>query len=231
METTKRNIKQETKEKVIEKYGDYIHFKLDVGTIYVVYEDEIPVIFTDKDVANRFINESIEDCLKEWQDYPCPEELYELETIIIKDIVPATNPVKKFYHYRNVKGYDWFSENYEGCRYLEKYEDYSYFCDVVSEGTAWYDVVTECYDLDEDIDDDLIRNNIDNLNVWFDAYKKIIKQEPDSTYHFRQSIYIKRPRFEITNIDPDFGSATLYENQYYKREVAIDEDGKPFVKS
>ena len=216
METTKRNIKQ-----VIEKYGDYIHFKLDVGTIYVVYEDEIPVIFTDKDVANRFINESIEDCLKEWQDYPCPEELYELETIIINDIVPATNPVKKFYHYRNVKGYDWFSENYEGC---------CYFCDVVSEGTAWFDVVTDCYDLD-DIDDDLIRNNIDNLNVWFDTYKKIIKQESDDTIYFRQSIYTKRPRFEITNIDPDFGLATLYENHYYKREVAIDEDGKPFVKS
>lgn len=227
---TKRNIKQVTKEQVIEKYGDYIHFKLDVGTIYVVYEDEIPVIFTDKDVANRFINESIEDCLKDCPDCPCPEELYKLETIIIKDIVPATNPVKKFYHYRNVKGYDWFSENYEG--YIsENYEDYSYFCDVVSEGTAWYDVVTECYELDEDIDTDLIRNHIDNLNVWFSTYKKIIKQEPDITNHFqRQSIYTKRPRFDIS-IDIDFGSATLYENHYYKREVAIDEDGKPFVKS
>lgn len=217
-----KQVKTETKEQVIEKYGDYIHFKLDVGTIYVVYEGEFPVqVFTDKDVANRFINECNEDC---------PKELYKLETIIIKNIVPATNPVRKFYHYRNVKGYDWLSENYEGCRYLEKYEDYSYFCDVVSEGTAWYDVVTECYDLDEDIDDDLISNNIDNLNVWFDIYKKIIKQEPDNTHHFRQSIYTKRPRFEITNNDPDFGSATLYENHYYKREVAIDEDGKPFVK-
>ena len=218
---TKRNIKQETKEKVIEKYGDYIHFKLDVATIYVVYEDEIPVqVFTDKDVANRFISECIEDSLKEWS--VCPEKWYKLETIIIKDIVPATNPVKKFYHYCNDEGYDWFSENYEGCRY---------FCDVVSEGTAWYDVVTECYYLDDDIDDDLIRNNIDNLNVWFDIYKKIVKQEPDNTVYFRQSIYTKSPRFEITNIDPDFGLATLYENHYYKREVAINEDGKPFVKS
>ena len=214
---TKRNIK-----KVIEKYGDYIHFKLDVGTIYVVYEGEFPVqAFTDKDVANCFINECNEDCLKECPD--CPKELYKLETIIIKDIVPATNPVKKFYHYCNDEGYDWFSENYEGCRYL---------CDVVSEGTVWYDIVTDCYDLDEDIDDELIRNNIDNLNVWFDTYKKIVKQEPYDTIYFRQSIiYTKRPRFEISNIDPDFGSATLYENHYYKREVAIDEDGKPFVKS
>lgn len=220
------------KEQVIKNYGDYIHFKLDVGTIYVAYEDEIPVVFTDKDVANRFINDCIEECLKDCPDCPCPEELYKLETIIIKDIVPATNPVKKFYHYRNVKGYDWFSENYEGYSYFsENYEDYSYFCDVVSEGIAWYDVVTECYDLDEDIDDDLIGNHIDNLNVWFDIYKKIIKQEPDNTTYFRQSIYTERRRFEISNIDPDFGSATLYENHYYKREVAIDEDGKPFVKS
>ena len=213
METTKKSIKQ-----VIEIYGDYIHFKLDVGTIYVVYEDVTPVqVFTDKDVANRFINECIEECPD------CPEDWYELVTIIIKDIVPATNPVKKFYYYCNDEGYDWFSENYEGCRYL---------CDVVSEGTVWYDVVTECYDLDEDIDDDLIRNNIDNLNVWFDTYKKIVRQEPYDTIYFRQSIiYTKRPRFEITNIDPEYGSATLYENQYYKREVAIDEDGKPFVKS
>lgn len=217
-----KQVKTETKEKVIEKYGDYIHFKLDVGTIYVDYEGEFPVqVFTDKDVANRFINECIEDCLKEWPD--CPEEYYKLETIIIKDIVPETNPVKKFYYYRNDEGYEWFSENYEGCRYL---------CDVVSEGTVWYDLVTDCYELDEDIDDDLIRNNIDNLNVWFDTYKKIVKQEPDDTIYFRQSIiYTKRPRFEISNIDPYFGSATLYENHYYKREVAIDEDGKPFVKS
>ena len=211
---TKRNIKQ-----VIEKYGDYIHFKLDVGTIYVVYEGEFPVqAFTDKDVANRFINDCIEECPD------CPEEWYELETIIIKDIVPATNPVKKFYYYCNDEGYDWFSENYEGCRY---------FCDVVSEGTIWYDGVTECYELDEDdIDTDLIRNHIDNLNVWFDIYKKIVKKEPDNTNYFQHSIiYTKRPRFEISNIDPDFGSATLYENHYYKREVAIDEDGKPFLKS
>ena len=211
---TKRNIKQ-----VIEKYGDYIHFKLDVGTIYVVYEGEFPVqAFTDKDVANRFINDCIEECPD------CPEEWYELETIIIKDIVPATNPVKKFYYYCNDEGYDWFSENYEGCRY---------FCDVVSEGTIWYDGVTECYELDEDdIDTDSIRNHIDNLNVWFDIYKKIVKKEPDNTNYFQHSIiYTKRPRFEISNIDPDFGSATLYENHYYKREVAIDEDGKPFLKS
>lgn len=214
---TKRSIKQ-----VIEKYGDYIHFKLDVATIYVVYGGKFPVqVFTDKDVANCFINERNEDCLKECPD--CPEKLYKLETIIIKDIVPATNPVKKFYHYCNDEGYDWLSENYEGCRYL---------CDVVSEKTVWYDLVTECYDLDEDIDDELIRNNIDNLNVWFDTYKKIVRQEPYDTIYFRQSIiYTKRPRFEISNIDIDFGSATLYENHYYKREVAIDEDGKPFVKS
>lgn len=214
---TKRNIKQ-----VIEKYSDYVHFKLDVGTIYVVYEGEFPVqVFTDKDVANRFINECKNDCKLEWPD--CPEKWYRLETIVIKDIVPATNPVKKFYHYFNDEGYDWFSENYEGCRYL---------CDVVSEGTIWYDLITDCYYLDEDIDDELIRNNIDNLNVWFDTYKKIVKQEPDDTIYFRQSImYVKRPRFEISNIDPDFGSATLYENHYYKREVAIDEDGKPFLKS
>ena len=217
-----KQVKTVTKEQVNEMYGDYIHFKLDVGTIYVVYEGEFPVqVFTDKDVANRFINESIEDCLKEWPD--CPEKWYKLETIIIKDIVPATNPVKKFYHYFNDEGYDWFSENYEGCRYL---------CDVVSEGTVWYDLITDCYYLDENIDDDLIRNHIDNLNVWFDTYKKIVRQEPDDTIYFRQSIiYTKRPRFEISNIDPDFGSATLYENHYYKREVAIDEDGKPFVKS
>ena len=212
METTKRNIKQ-----VIEKYGDYIHFKLDVATLYVVYEDGTPVqVFTDKDVANRFINECIEECPD------CPEDWYELETIIIKDIVPATNPVKKFYYYCNDEGYDWFSENYEGCRYL---------CDVVSEGTVWYDGVTECYELDEDdIDTDLIRNHIDNLNVWFDTYKKIVKQEPDNTNYFQHSMDTERRRF-IIHIDPEYGSATLYETHYYKREVAIDEDGKPFVKS
>ena len=208
-----KQVKTVTKEQVIEKYGDYIHFKLDVGTIYVAYEGEFPVqVFTDKDVANRFINEC--------KCPDCPEEWYKLETIIIKDIVPE-NPVKKFYYYRNDEGYEWLSENYEGCRYL---------CDVVSEGTVWYDGIMERYELDEDIDTDLIRKHIDDLNVWFDIYKKIAKQEPNNTTYFHHYRDTERLRFSI-DIDLDFGSVTLYETHYYKREVAIDEDGKPFVKS
>ena len=40
--------------------------------------------------------------------------------------------------------------------------------------------------------------------------KKIVKQEPDNTVYFRQSIYNKSPRFEITNIAISHDSIIVY---------------------
>jgi hypothetical protein len=203
---------------IIEKYGEHIHFKLDVETIYLVYEGEYPVqVFTDENVANSYRNDCIADCLKECPDYPNVEEWYKMETVRIKDFVPSENPVKKFYYYRNEEGYGWFNNEYGGSRHL---------VDVVSEGTVWYDGVSETYNIDDDADIDLIIKNIDNLNVWMKVYERIVREEPLETRYFHHLINGEHRRFDV-----DYERGELTETHYYKREVAIGEDGKPFLKS
>jgi hypothetical protein len=96
----------------------------------------------------------------------------------------------------------------------------------VSEGTVWYDGVSKTYNIDDDVDIDLIIKNIDNLNVCMKVYERIVREEPLETRYFHHLINGEHRRFDI-----DYERGELTETHYYKREVAIGEDGKPFLKS